>query len=133
MKSSIRIFKTAWFARFTRTNGISASVLRDAVARAERGLVDANLGSGVIKQRLPRPGDGRSGGFRAVLMFRSGERAVFVYGFAKRDRANLRPDETRQFKKMAPYVLGLSAGQINVLVQGGQLEEVVDDGAEVSE
>ncbi|MHB8868985.1 MAG: type II toxin-antitoxin system RelE/ParE family toxin [Thermoleophilia bacterium] len=129
----MRVFKTAWFVRFTRTNGISATVLRDAVSRADRGLIDANLGSGVIKQRLLRPGDGRSGGFRAILLFRPDERAVFVYGFAKRDRANLRPDETKELKKMAPHVLGLSDYQINVLVRGGQLEEVMDDGAEAPE
>jgi hypothetical protein len=133
MNSSLRIFKTSWFARFARTNGILPSVLRDAVAQAESGLIDANLGGGVIKQRVSRPGQGRSGGFRAVLVFRPGARAVFVYGFAKKDRADIRPDETRQFKKMAPYLLALSDDQIGELIAEGQLEEVVDDGEEVSE
>ena len=38
---------------------------------------------GVIKQRLAREGQGKSGGFRSIVLFRRGEKAFFVYGFAK--------------------------------------------------
>jgi hypothetical protein len=60
-------------------------VLCEAIERADRGLVDADLGGGVVKQRMARPGAGRSGGYRALVFFRRGERAVFVFGFAKKD------------------------------------------------
>jgi len=36
--------------------------LCEAVERAESGLIDANLGGGLIKQRVARLGQGRSGG-----------------------------------------------------------------------
>ena len=73
-------------------------ILVDAVARAEKGQVDADLGGGVIKQRIARPGRGKSGGYRTIIFFRRGARAVFAYGFAKSDRTNIDADEEKQFK-----------------------------------
>jgi hypothetical protein len=48
----MRVFKTAWFVRFSRGEGISDDLLREAIRRAERGQVDARLGGEVIKQRI---------------------------------------------------------------------------------
>jgi hypothetical protein len=59
------------------------------VRRADRGLVDADLGGGVIKQRVARTGQGRSGGYRMLLAYREGHRAVFLYGFSKSERENI--------------------------------------------
>src|SRR3546814_18742904 len=53
-----RILKNGWFERFARKERLTDSGLRDAVQRAESGLVDADLGGGVIKQRVARPGKG---------------------------------------------------------------------------
>jgi hypothetical protein len=58
-----RVFKTRWFERFARKEKIPDPILVDAVARAEKGQVDADLGGGVIKQRIARPGRGKSGGY----------------------------------------------------------------------
>jgi hypothetical protein len=58
----LRIFKTRWLARFARREGISDASMAEAIARAERGLIDADLGGGLIKQRVARTGQGRSGG-----------------------------------------------------------------------
>lgn len=52
-------------------------------------MIDADLGGGVIKQRFARLGQGKSGGFRSIVLFRRGARAFFVYGFAKNDRDNI--------------------------------------------
>jgi hypothetical protein len=62
----MRVFKTLWFRRFARKEKVADSALCDAVARAERGLIDADLGGGLIKQRVWRPGSGRSGGYRQL-------------------------------------------------------------------
>ena len=86
----MRTFKTRPFARFAHREGIADEALCDAVERAAKGLVDADLGGGVIKQRIARRGRGRSGGFRTIVVFRRGELAFFVHGFAKSDRENLR-------------------------------------------
>ena len=56
----MRIFKSRWFKRFARREGIADAALREAAARAEKGQIDADLGSGVIKQRIARKGQGRN-------------------------------------------------------------------------
>ena len=121
---SQRVFKTRWFERFARKEKIPDPILVDAVARAENGQVDADLGGGVIKQRIARPGRGKSGGYRTIIFFRRGERAVFAYGFAKSDRANIDDDEEKQFKEAARHVLQLTENQIEALVKNGDFVEV---------
>ena len=120
----MRIFKNAWFCRFARREKIKDAVLKEAIARAERGLIDAELGGGVIKQRLARPGQGRSGGYRSIIIFQKGQRAFFVYGFAKSDRENIEPDETAAFKKSAKAFFALSDKQIETLIKEEELSEV---------
>jgi hypothetical protein len=65
----MRVFKTRWFVRFAKSEKISDASLDDAVARAERGLLDADLGGGIIKQRVARPGKGKRGGYRAIIAY----------------------------------------------------------------
>jgi hypothetical protein len=64
-----------------RRERIADTALLEAMRMAERGLVDADLGGGLIKQRIARPGQGKSGGFRTLIAYRRGERAVFQFGF----------------------------------------------------
>lgn len=120
----MRIFKNAWFCRFARREKIKDAVLKEAIVRAERGLIDADLGGGVFKQRLARPGQGRSGGYRSIIIFQKGERAFFVYGFAKSDRENIDPDEAAAFKKSAKAFFALSDKQIEILIKDKELSEV---------
>jgi len=120
----MRIFKNTWFCRFARDQKITDHALRDAVRRAEGGQIDASLGGGVVKQRVARPGHGKSKGYRTVILYRAGERAFFVYGFSKSERVNIREDEKKQFKKMAGHVIGLSDEQLNGLVTMGKFEEI---------
>jgi hypothetical protein len=129
----VRIFKNAWFVRFSRRHGISDAVLREAVERAEMGRIDADLGGGVLKQRIARAGQGKSGGFRTIILYRRSDRAFFVYGFAKSDRANVDRDEVETFRKAARYVLDLSGGQLDALIAKGQFAEIKGDDEEISE
>ena len=124
----MRVFKNAWFGRFARKRKISEEVIWDAVDRAEKGLVDADLGGGVIKQRIARPGEGKSKGYRSIVLYRKGDKAFFVYGFPKSDLGNIRGDEEEQFKKAAKLILALSDDQICQLIENGQFEEVKKDG-----
>ena len=124
----MRVFKNAWFGRFARKRKISEEVLWDAVDRAEKGLVDADLGGGVIKQRIARPGEGKSKGYRSIVLYRKGDKAFFVYGFPRSDLGNIRGDEEEQFKKAAKLILALSDDQIRQLIENGQFEEVKKDG-----
>lgn len=120
----MRIFKNAWFRRFARRERMPDRALRDAIARAEKGIVDADLGGNVIKQRIARPGQGKSGGYRTIIVFRKGDKAFFVYGFAKSERDNIDRAETEAFKKAANELLALSDEQIGTLIENGALTEV---------
>lgn len=128
----MRIFRNAWFERFARRQQITDAMLLEAVARAGRDQIDADLGAGVLKQRLARQGQGRSGGYRTIILYRAAERAVFVYGFAKSDRSNLDRDELVQFRKAASHVLALSEAQLTDLVNQGLFSEVHEHGKQIS-
>ena len=93
----MKVFKNAWFGRFVRKEKISADALWDAVKRAENGQIDADLGGGVIKQRIARPGKGKSKGYRTIVLFRKSEKSFFVYGFAKSELSNVGEAEEEQF------------------------------------
>ena len=124
----MRAFKAKPFARFADREGIEDAALRDAVRRAGRGLIDADLGGGVIKQRIARRGRGRSGGFRAIVLFRRGEIAFFVYGFAKNDRENLHRDERKAFRLLAGEMLELDEAGLEAALANGTIIEVGGDG-----
>ena len=120
----MRIFKTKWLARFAKHEGIADSNLREAVARAERGLIDADLGGGLIKQRVARRGKGRSGGYRMLIAHRLVNRAVFLYGFAKNERDNIDGDELATLKEIAAVWLSADTAKIERAIAEGLLVEV---------
>ena len=128
----MRVFVSKLFARFARNERIDDERLCEAIARAERGLVDADLGGGLIKQRVPRAGQGRSGGFRTVIAYRRLGRAVFIYGFAKNERDNIGDDDLARLKKLATVYLGASMQQLEAWCDENELKEVVCDEQEVS-
>src|SRR5580700_9998016 len=112
----MRVLKSRWFAKFARKQRISDAKLCEAVADAERGLIDADYGGGVIKQRIARPNEGKSGGYRSIILFRRGERSFFVYGFAKSERPNIDESEERDFKELAGILLRASDDDLTKLL-----------------
>jgi hypothetical protein len=124
----MRLFKTKLFARFASDNDIADDELYDAIFRAEKGLIDADLGGGVIKQRLAREGQGRSGGFRTIVLFRRADKAFFVYGFAKNDRSNIKRDELKAFRKLADTLLSLDDAALAAAMKNGTLTEIMRHG-----
>jgi len=87
-------------------------------------LIDTDLGHGLIKQRVARPGEGRRGGFRTVIAYRVGGRAVFLFGFAKSDQANLSRDDERDLKDYGALLLALDTGGIAKMLAGQELTEL---------
>ena len=120
----MRVFKTKWFARYARREKIGDQGLCGAIERAERGIVDADLGGGVIKQRVPRTGQGRSGGYRMLIAYRSGDRAVFLYGFAKSERNNIEDDELASLKEIGAAWLEADGDRLHHALQERVLQEV---------
>ncbi|MBZ5645359.1 MAG: type II toxin-antitoxin system RelE/ParE family toxin [Acidobacteriia bacterium] len=120
----MRVWKTKAFARFARKADLNDEHLCKAIAEVEQGLVDADLGGGVIKQRIARRGQGKSGGFRVVILYRRGARAFFVHGFAKSERANISQPELAALKELASEMLAYDEAQITRAVASGPLIEV---------
>jgi hypothetical protein len=128
----VRVFITKQFSRFARSERMKDERLCEAIERAENGLVDADLGGGLIKQRVARPGQGRSGGFRTVIAYRRLGRAVFLYGFAKNQRDNIDADDLARLKKLVAIYLGATMSELETWCEEGELREVTCDGEEVS-
>ena len=129
----MRVFKNSRFHKFARKEKISDAMLCEAVARAERGQIDADLGAGLIKQRVARPGAGKSGGFRTLVFFRAETRAVFAFGFAKSDMANLDDAEEAYLRKASKLVLGFADAQMDAEVAAGRMFEVNCDEQDLQE
>jgi len=119
----VRIFKTKTLAKFTRQNGIDDEDLAEAVERAVRGLIDADLGGQVIKQRVARPGQGKRSGFRMIIGIRS-DRAIFLFAFAKNERENIDKAELMTLREIVASFLNADDRTIAQALNDGTLVEV---------
>ena len=120
----MRIFVNKWFQRFASKEGVTDDFLIETVKRAERGQIDADLGGGVIKQRISRPGAGKSGGFRTIILYLAGDRAFFVYGYAKSERENVTKDELKGFRELAKRMLNYDDAQLQAALKQEALKEL---------
>jgi hypothetical protein len=123
----MRIFKNKAFTRFARKAGINDANLCKAVSDAENGLLDADLGGGVIKQRVARSGGGKSGGFRTLILFRMGSKAFFVHGFAKNEQANIDDDDLVTLRNLAEIMLHYDEVALSAALANKTLIEVICD------
>ena len=123
----MRLFKLKAFARFQRREGIADKALSKTIRGAEDGLIDADLGGGLIKQRVARPGQGKRGGFRTIVAYRRGIRAVFLFGFAKSERDNLDDDELAHWQRVGRAYLGLDDDGLEAAIAADELMEVRHD------
>ena len=124
----MRIFKNKAFKKWTEKVGLSDDALRIAVDEIERGLIDADLGGYVVKKRVAVGGRGKSGGVRTLLAYKSGEKAFFVYGFAKNVRVNVSACELKALKHLAKELMNYSDKALTKAIQHGALIEVKDNG-----
>jgi len=101
----VRIFKIKLFAKFARRERIPDASLVNAIDEAGKGLIDADLGGHVIKKRVARVGQGKSGGYRMLIAFRTKHRAVFLFGFAKNELDNIDDKQLASLQEAAAYWL----------------------------
>jgi hypothetical protein len=120
----VRIFKYKWFHRFTNKEGITDNELREIVKQLEKGQFHADLGGGVYKVQLARPNEGKSGGYRIIVIFKSEFRTFFTYCFPKSKRDNIEDDELRVYKKQAKENFSLTEEQINQWLKAQTLIEI---------
>jgi hypothetical protein len=110
-----------------RKTELSDKALCEAVKEMERGLIDADLGGGVVKKRIALPGRGKSGGTRTLVATNKGERWFFVFGFEKNERANVSATELEALQNIAHDLLKLSARELDTYVDKGALQEICHD------
>lgn len=120
----MRVLKTKTFARWARKERIGDALLAAAVAEMRRGMVDANLGGGLLKKRIARSGGGKSGGYRAFVASDQRDLWIFMYGFAKKDRDNVKDDELDDLKRAGQAYLAMSEQAILQAVANGTLQEI---------
>jgi hypothetical protein len=124
----MRIFKTRLFAKWVNKEKLSDQILWQTIEEMERGLVDADLGGGVYKKRLALPGRGKRVGARTIIAYKMKEKAFFIFGYAKNERATISMEEKKMAKTLANELFSYSAEQLNNLVAEGKLIEVNHDG-----
>ena len=125
MAKRLRIFKNRAFGRFARKADIGDAALCAAVSDISRGLIDADMGGGVVKQRIARPGGGKSGGFRTIILFQVRGRAFFVHGFAKNEQDNIRDDELAAFRMLAAELMTYDDVALARAIANGTFIEVI--------
>lgn len=119
-----RVMKTRHFCRWMRKTELSDAVLCQAVAEMEAGLVDADLGGGVVKKRVALPGRGKSGSVRTLLATNKADRWFFVFGFEKNERENITGHELEGLQKLASSLLHLSPEALESRLADGSLTEI---------
>jgi hypothetical protein len=112
----MHIFLTRAFNRDAERDGITDEDCREAIRKAERGLIDATLGGGLIKQRIATGNRGAAKGSRAVVFYRRAEVAVFLHVFPKSRKANLTKSELAEYLKLARVLEGLTEAKLKALV-----------------
>jgi len=122
-----RIFKTRHFNRWMRKTALSDAALCNAVIEMLLGLIDADLGGGVIKKRIGLPGRGKSGGARTLIATNKGSKWFFVFGFEKNDRTNISENELEALQDLAQELLAATAKQLEEAIQTGALLEICND------
>jgi len=125
-----RVFKTRPFARWLRKTDLDDAALCRAVFEMERGLIDADLGGGVLKKRVALPGRGKRGSARTLVATHQDDRWFFVFGFEKSVRANVSARELAALQALAADLLKLSSTELDRQVENDVLAEICHDPAD---
>jgi hypothetical protein len=125
--TSCRIYKTRHFARWLHKAGIAEAALYTAVCEMKRGLIDADLGGGLVKKRVAIAGRGKRGSVRTLLATNKNDRWFFVFGFAKNERANINKLELKALQLLAADLLKLSDDKLVIALANNTLQEITHD------
>jgi hypothetical protein len=122
------IYQTREFNRWARKQGLPNAALCKAATEMANGLYEADMGGNLLKKRIARPGQGKSGGFRTLVATNRGNLWFFVYGFAKNERSNIDQNEEAALKKLAAVLLTLKPTALSQALAAEELIEVNCDG-----
>lgn len=119
-----RTFKTRHFSRWMRKTELTDAALCKAVAEMAQGLIDADLGGGVVKKRIGLAGRGKQGGARTLVATNQGTRWFFIFGFEKNERANITHDELEALQELAGGLLACTGQALDAATADGSLQEI---------
>jgi len=112
--------KTKWFHKWSKKNNISDGNLLDTINNISKKLGVIDLGGGLYKVRTPKVGQGKSGGFRVIVVYKMADITIFIYGFSKTDKDNLNKDELKYFKKLSRDLLSINKEEFKILEKSGK-------------
>ncbi len=123
----VRIFKTRYFGRWMRKSGLTDAALCHCVEEMRQGLIDADLGGGIVKKRVALAGRGKSGSARTLVATNKGNRWFFLFGFEKNTRANISDAELEALQTIAAELLVRKGKQLDEALVDGSLQEIGND------
>lgn len=86
---------------------------------------DADLGGGLYKYRIARPGEGSRGGGRVLVALKIESRAILMFAWERKDMENIKPNELKAYREVARMYLGYSDAQMTKLVKDRVLVEII--------
>lgn len=122
--NSMRIFKHRAFSRWATAENITDNMLKEAFNEMEKGLYEANLGSGLYKKRIAMEGKGKRGGYRTLVACKWNDKAFFLFGFAKNERDNIADSEEKVYRRLSKDLLSMELKAIDNLLKNGTVIEV---------
>ena len=122
-----RVFKTRHFSRWMRKTELTDEALCTAVHEMSQGLIDADLGAGVVKKRVAMAGRGKRGGARTLVATRQGHVWFFIFGFEKSVRANIGTEEKEALQSLAHDLLSRTRQELDAAVAAAALQEICHD------
>lgn len=120
----MQIFKSKSFAKWMVKEQLADSTLLAAVDEMEQGLIDADLGSYIVKKRVALVGRGKRSGARTLVVYQTKNCAFFVYGFAKNAKENISERELDALRALASVLISYSSVELAVAARAGTLLEV---------
>ena len=122
-----RVFKTRYFSRWVRKTELTDKALCAAVVEMAQGLIDGDLGGGILKKRIGLAGRGKRGGARTLVATNKGDKWFFVYGFEKNVRATITDGELQALQDIGAQLLARTGRQLDQAVAEGSLQEICHD------
>ena len=119
----MNVLKSKWFNKWSKKYKIADDSLMSAIDNFDRSSV-VDLGSGLYKIRIPRLKQGKSGGFRTLVIFSKDDLALFMLGFAKNEKGNINAADLNDLRKPAKSILSFSKEHVEKLVDNGTFIKV---------
>jgi len=108
---------TKWFKKWSKKVKLTNDDLLVAISDLEDGLSTTDLGSHLFKVRVKREHSGKSSGFRTIIVYQEGEKAIFLYGFGKNEKENIEKAELQYFKKLGNDLLALDSEELEESIE----------------